>query len=255
MSSSGIWRRRNDRQDLAGHSGRCTRHGAHGQYRAGCRAPDTARACPVRRRIQRQPACKPGSVWPGPVDPDVAAIPLGRALLRASCNLPGWLAEKTPEASFLAIPIQSCSRWGLPCRSRCRQRGGLLPHPFTLTLRWKAVCFLWHFPWGHPRRTLSGTVFPWSPDFPHLSAFAIDRRGRPAGWRSFVARTGHEIQCRTGRIWGARHRQPRAASRARKVRTVERSAMPSTRAGRKCRWNAAMTLRVWASQTPSASMP
>jgi hypothetical protein len=26
--------------------------------------------------------------------------------------------------------------------------------------------FLWHFPWGCPRRTLSGTVFSWSPDFP-----------------------------------------------------------------------------------------
>jgi hypothetical protein len=31
------------------------------------------------------------------------------------------------------IPIRSCSRWGLPCRFRCRSRGGLLPHPFTLT--------------------------------------------------------------------------------------------------------------------------
>ena len=30
----------------------------------------------------------------------------------------------------------------------------------------QAVCFLWHFPWGRPRRTLSGTVSPWSPDFP-----------------------------------------------------------------------------------------
>ena len=32
-----------------------------------------------------------------------------------------------------AAPIWSCSRWGLPCRSRCRSRGALLPHPFTLT--------------------------------------------------------------------------------------------------------------------------
>src|SRR5882762_4106788 len=29
-----------------------------------------------------------------------------------------------------------------------------------------AVCFLWHFPWGRPRRALPGTVPPWSPDFP-----------------------------------------------------------------------------------------
>jgi hypothetical protein len=32
-----------------------------------------------------------------------------------------------------AVPIRSCSRWGLPCRPRCRRRGALLPHLFTLT--------------------------------------------------------------------------------------------------------------------------
>src|SRR5262245_4177080 len=51
-----------------------------------------------------------------------------------------------------AVPIRSCSRWGLPCRRRCRWRGALLPHHFTLaaglTLRPAAVCFLWHFPWS-----------------------------------------------------------------------------------------------------------
>lgn len=30
------------------------------------------------------------------------------------------------------VPIRSCSRRGLPCRLRCRLRGGLLPHRFTL---------------------------------------------------------------------------------------------------------------------------
>ena len=80
-------------------------------------------------------------------------------------------------------PIRSCSRWGLPCRRRCRLRGALLPHPFTLTrtgdrsLR-RAVCFLWRYPWGRPRRTLSGTVFPWSPDFPPCSRTTAVR---PAG--------------------------------------------------------------------------
>src|SRR5207237_8295826 len=51
-----------------------------------------------------------------------------------------------------AVPIRSCSRWGLPCRRRCRRRGALLPHRFTLaaaiTQRTAAVCFLWHFPWN-----------------------------------------------------------------------------------------------------------
>ena len=40
----------------------------------------------------------------------------------------------------------------------------------------RAVCFLWHFPWGRPRRVLPGTVFPWSPDFP-----PAPRRWRPSG--------------------------------------------------------------------------
>ena len=31
------------------------------------------------------------------------------------------------------VPIRFCSRWGLPCRLRCRKRGALLPHRFTLT--------------------------------------------------------------------------------------------------------------------------
>ena len=38
--------------------------------------------------------------------------------------------------------------------------------PLPSRLRALAVCFLWHFPWGRPRRPLAGTVFPWSPDFP-----------------------------------------------------------------------------------------
>ena len=39
-------------------------------------------------------------------------------------------AEVAP--STRAAPIRSCSRWGLPCRLRCRTRGALLPHRFTL---------------------------------------------------------------------------------------------------------------------------
>src|ERR1700692_2411223 len=35
--------------------------------------------------------------------------------------------------SLRAVPIRSCSRWGLPCRRRYRRRGALLPHRFTLT--------------------------------------------------------------------------------------------------------------------------
>jgi len=51
-----------------------------------------------------------------------------------------------------------------------------------------AVCFLWHFPWGRPRRPLAATVFPWSPDFPppmlRSPQSEITGSGRPAGWCS-----------------------------------------------------------------------
>jgi hypothetical protein len=144
-----------------------------------------------------QPTCKPGSVGRG--FPRVTAIPLRRRLPGASSNLPGWLVRTDWDQSpcgdrSRATPIRFCSRWGLPCRSRCRQRGALLPHRFTLT-RPPPPFFLprkrrrgggsrrsrslWHFPWGHPRRTLSGTVCPRSPDFPPRRPFGPYRSGRP----------------------------------------------------------------------------
>ncbi len=106
------------------------------------------------------------------------AIRLGRPLPDASRDLPGRRRGNPPagnsEESRPVAPIRSCSRWGLPCRPRCRGRGALLPHPFTLAGRAEAVpavCFLWHFPWGRPRRPLTGTVLPWSPDFPPPAGF------------------------------------------------------------------------------------
>ena len=66
----------------------------------------------------------------------VTAIPLGRRLRDASRDLPGRPIADTIRLRRLrakrAVPIRSCSRRGLPCRPRCRERGALLPHPFTL---------------------------------------------------------------------------------------------------------------------------
>jgi hypothetical protein len=45
----------------------------------------------------------------------------------------------------------------------------LSPLPSIPKNQW-AVCSLWHFPWGCPRRELPGTVVPWSPDFPRVLA-------------------------------------------------------------------------------------
>jgi hypothetical protein len=82
-----------------------------------------------------QPACKPGSV--GPPEGGATAIHLERPSPDASRDRPGRLAWKRPGhlpegKGARAVPSWSCSRWGLPCRPRCRVRGGLLPHPFTL---------------------------------------------------------------------------------------------------------------------------
>ena len=89
---------------------------------------------------RHQPACKPGSVGPRPLarterDGHSSGTTLARCL-----EQPTRIASLTPlpralslsRTTRVAIPIRSCSRWGLPCRFRCRSRGALLPHLFTL---------------------------------------------------------------------------------------------------------------------------
>jgi hypothetical protein len=130
-------------------------------------------------------ACKPGSVVRG-----IAAAD-GHS---SGTSVTGRLARPTRAAGrVLPCPRRSASdrpylvllpvgfAWtetvtGLAVRSYRT----LSPLP-AKGLRRPAVCFLWHFPWGRPRRTLSGTVHPWSPDFPHL---AEAKRGHPAIWQT-----------------------------------------------------------------------
>ena len=89
---------------------------------------------------QHQPACKPGSVGSCPLaqtrrDGHSSGAALARDLEQPTrtaslTSLPRVLSLS--RTSRVAIPIRSCSRWGLPCRFRCRTRGALLPHLFTL---------------------------------------------------------------------------------------------------------------------------
>ena len=157
------------------------------------------------------------------------------------CNLPlatnpgggtGMVPAFEGRPSALAAPIRSCSRWGFPCRP-CRQdRGALLPHHFTLTLparAARAVCFLWHFPWGRPRRPLAGTAFPWSPDFPPPPGNPAAAAVRPSGWpRLRLYSTPVNSSSVSRRIAAARARVASSAPRPR-------------RSGRKCRWKARTT--------------
>ncbi len=146
------------------------------------------------------------------------------------------------------------------------RRGGLFSVALSLRLARPAPV--------NPRRTLSGTVRPWSPDFPPRPPFGIGAE-RPSGrltgktWRargipSSGPRASREGRLRLGRhAWRYSGRETgivasmdvnvyasgggRVSISARSVSRVEGSAMPSTRAGRKCRWKAVTTSRVMSS--------
>jgi hypothetical protein len=60
-------------------------------------------------------------------------IPLGRPLPVGSSDLLGTWVRRGPRRRLPAVPIWSCSGWGLPCPPRHRGGGALLPHRFTLT--------------------------------------------------------------------------------------------------------------------------
>jgi hypothetical protein len=71
-----------------------------------------------------QTACKPGSV-----------LPCGRGDHSSGMRVATHLTRPTRTAmrkTSGAVPIWSCSRWGLPCRLCCQRRGALLPHHFNL---------------------------------------------------------------------------------------------------------------------------
>ena len=185
-----------------------------------------------------QTACKPGSVrgrpptrwpfiWGARRRAPRATDPGGR-----SGNRPGPVLRP-----HRAAPTWPCSRRGLPCRTRCRARGALLPHPFTLARRpcgsERAVCSLWHFPWGRPRRALPGSVFPWSPDFPPPRARGGDG-GHPAVWPALTTPAPGLGQAALNCV----RRQARSPGRARpscRRRSPRRRAPGGNAAGRRAR--------------------
>ncbi len=118
---------------------------------------------------------------------NVAAIHLGRMSPCASRNLPGRWAGNSPRGFPLAPSLFGLAPGGVyraaPVASRAvGSYPTLSPLPRIQRSRIVAVCFLWHFPWGRPRRPLTGTVSPWSPDFPHPQPFGFaGAAARPAG--------------------------------------------------------------------------
>ena len=99
-------------------------------------------------------------------------IPLGRALRCASRDQPGRRSGNAPaplrrQPSLFGLAPGGVYPAAPVARRAVRSCRTVSPLPAgCLATLARAVCFLWHFPWGRPRRPLSGTVFPWSPDFP-----------------------------------------------------------------------------------------
>ena len=189
-----------------------------------------ARRCRRRAPITYQPACKPGFVGREAFTSRVTTIPLGRRLPGASSNLPG---RPDPDIDPGLAPVPSL--FGLApggvCRAACVATGAvrsyrtLSPLPRQYATRrgglLSVALSLKPHPAGRPRRTLSGTVYPWSPDFPPRPPFGIGAE-RPSGrltdigmgtQRRSVKALGRDANCtsdheclRSGRI--ARLRSP-----------------------------------------------
>ena len=142
----------------------------------------------VGERVKCQTACKPGSVpprrrgrgWPFLWDArhrtPRATDPSGGAKAR-----PASREFRDACRSYLVLlPVGFTLPPPLPA-ARCALTAPFHPcRPPGSPEAGSAVYFLWHFPWGRPRRALPGTAPPWSPDFPLPARQA--ESGHPAVW-------------------------------------------------------------------------
>ncbi len=135
-------------------------------------------------KARRQTARKPGSVplpAPSRVSGAVTAIPLGRPLPDVSCDRPERRREGPPGAAgslpggidprclplLLGLAPGGVFHAAAVAGGAVRSYRTVSPLPPARQAgTGSAVSFLWHYPWGRPRRGLPGTVPPWSPDFP-----------------------------------------------------------------------------------------
>jgi len=106
------------------------------------------------------------------------AISLGRRSLAGSSTLPG----DDSGAGHASPPIRACSGRGLPCRSRHRERGELLPRLFTLTppLARRGGVFSVALSLGSLPVGITNRLALWRPDFPHPAVPKNDRT-QPSG--------------------------------------------------------------------------
>ncbi len=166
-------------------------------------------------RVKCQSVCKPGSVWQ--VKPARRPFILHARYRTCHATNPDGSPERT-RGCPRAIPIRSCSRWGLPCRWRYRKRGGLLPHRFTLA--------------GHVRRSvLCGTVPGVTPAGRYPAPFSLEPGlSSPAAFRPVLERSPDRLTGDHMRLCGrAVKAWPQKALNQRKI-----TASSAMAAGRAC---------------------
>ncbi len=148
----------------------------------------------LRKRFRQryQPACKPGFVGHRPLARTIRDGHSSGTMFAHGLEQPTRTASLTSpcgvfaQGELPALPSLFGFAPGVVCHAGSvagpavrsyRTFSPLLPPPFRVG---GAVHSLWHCPWGHPRRMLSGTVCRWSPDFPLPQPFDRSGSGRPA---------------------------------------------------------------------------
>ena len=142
--------------------------------------------------LEYQPACKPGSVRHRPLARTIRDGHSSGTMFAHGLEQPTRTAGLTSPRGVIAfansplrrpysvlLPVGFTMPAPLP-DPRCALTAPFHPYPAKPEGEGGAVRSLWHFPWGRPRRTLSGTVCQGSPDFPPRRPFGTCRSGRPA---------------------------------------------------------------------------
>ena len=123
--------------------------------------------CPARRRGGLSAGfCAPG--W-SPGDGHSSGALVAERLARPTRATGREPAARRPEPTpspLLGLAPGGVYRAAPVAGGAVRSYRTVSPLPADGSPSRRAVCSLWHCPWGHPRRVLPGTVFPWSPDFP-----------------------------------------------------------------------------------------
>ena len=159
-------------------------HGNNRIQKSGIHPPHTAKrrefaSWPVSR-VLYGPGPKAGT-WQPFIWDNACALP------RAT-HPDDWPGKGRNACANHVIPIRFCSRWGLPCHPCCHARGGLLPHPFTLTCQGRRYSLCGTFPGVTSAGRYPAPFFRGARTFLPRNLSVLAERGCPANWPAVHSR-------------------------------------------------------------------